>query len=122
MVDIFTRVKGKDPVWLEAVDDQAAPWGRLIVLCATEPGDYFAGCEAEIISEVSSYEEPSVSLRPLEEVRDIPARTLRKAGAVSWGAFPIHHRTVARIFHLFLLSSTMDSYSLFSGCSTSVGP
>jgi hypothetical protein len=59
MIDIFRRVKGRDPIWLEAVEDSTAAFGRLIVLCAAEPGDYIAVCEAEIVSEVSIYEKRS---------------------------------------------------------------
>lgn len=47
-------------------------------------------------------------------------RPLQRLSARAYGAFPIHQRTLATIFQVFLGLRVMASYSPFSGCRTSV--
>ena len=59
-MDIFERVVGESPVWVEATDDLQSSFLRLIELCVAKPGDYFAydDEEARIVAEVSWYQPP----------------------------------------------------------------
>jgi hypothetical protein len=59
-MEIFERVAGEGPVWMEAAKDLAASFQRLIELCMAKPGDYFAydDEEARIVAEVSCYRPP----------------------------------------------------------------
>ena len=56
-MDIFERVIGERAVWVEAADDLQSSFLRLVELCMTKPGDYFAydDEEARIVAEVSCY-------------------------------------------------------------------
>jgi hypothetical protein len=59
-MDIFERVAGESPVWLEVSADIASSFKRLVVLCMEKPGDYFAydHRQARIVAEVSAYRPP----------------------------------------------------------------
>jgi hypothetical protein len=63
-MEIFERIPGSVPVWVEATDGLGSEPAiqRLIMLCVVKPGDYFAYDEREgrIVAEVSVY--PSSNL------------------------------------------------------------
>jgi hypothetical protein len=59
-MEIFERIPGKIPVWVEASDELTPEPAvqRLIMLCFVKPGNYFAYDEREgrIVAEVSVYQ------------------------------------------------------------------
>jgi hypothetical protein len=67
-MEIFERIPGSLPVWVEATDtlDAEPAIQRLIMLCVAKPGVYFAYDESEgrIVAEVSVYSGSSAAARP----------------------------------------------------------
>ena len=56
-MDIYKRIPGKDPRWIESAENVEAGFCRLIALCMAEPGEYFAydTLESRIVADVSFY-------------------------------------------------------------------